>query len=145
VSKEWNTLGCVLNFPAVQDIETETNIQNKYADMGERKFKIVAFIISLFIVFFIKLCADYNNRRLDNNHKLGLGTPFRCYANGRGNGGKLDIDFRIQVNGKEFESTKMFLTSKMSVVDCEQYFIGRSFPVTYYPPNPSNSELLLLP
>ena len=70
---------------------------------------------------------------------------YRCDANGRGNGGGLNIDYFFILNNKKYKSTLAIKTSELSQYDCNNYFIGRTFPVVYEPGNPSNSILLIRP
>ncbi len=113
--------------------------------MKKRKKDLIYGI--LFVVAFISyityaLMARHN---LEKNHKLTIGIPYDCSSNGRGNAGRLNIEFTFKIDGKQYKSTTALLTSELSESDCRDYFIGKELPAVYLPSNPSNSLLLIRP
>lgn len=113
--------------------------------MNKRKMNLVLGI--LFIVFFLGyiMYALARRHNLEQNHRIGVAIPYDCSSNGRGNGGGLDIEFRVTIDKKEYRGTMALTTRELSEYDCRNYFIGRSFPVAYLPSNPSNAILLIRP
>jgi hypothetical protein len=113
--------------------------------MDKKKRDLIYF--SLFIIFVIGyvVYALVAKRNLEKDHKLTIATTYDCSANGRGNAGRLNIEYTFNLNGEQFKATATLLTSELSEEDCKNYFMGKEFPVVYLPSNPSNSILLIRP
>jgi hypothetical protein len=82
---------------------------------------------------------------LEKNHKFSVAYTYDCSSGGRGNGGGIYIDYIITLDGKKYKSSSRYLTDEISIDDCRNYFIFKTFPVAYSPSNPSNSQLLIRP
>jgi hypothetical protein len=106
----------------------------------------IFFSIGFLSLFALLIVVGIHRRNsLDNSHNLGVAIPYSYSANGRGNAGSLNIDYSYKLNDKEYKATLAITTFELSAYDCNNYFIGTSFPVVYSPSNPSNSILLIRP
>lgn len=55
------------------------------------------------------------------------------------------IDYKFIKKDKMYESSSLYGLGRLNVPMVRKYFIGKTFPIAYYPSDPSNSKILILP
>ncbi|UAY54276.1 hypothetical protein [Arachidicoccus terrestris] len=95
----------------------------------------------VFICIIIGLKSQCN---LTSKHLLGNAKIDACGVGGGRTSG-FWIDYTLEVNGEKFKNSSLYDIYKLTVPMVRKYFIGKTFPAAYYPSNPSNSHLLILP
>ena len=113
--------------------------------MNNKRIKII------FLIGLIGAClttiyfALRARKKLEQNHLITIGKIKSCNSAGRGSGGKLSLDYNITLNEKKYNSSTSYLTSEFTCRLARNYFVGKTFPAVYYPPDPSISTLMIVP
>ncbi|UAY54277.1 hypothetical protein [Arachidicoccus terrestris] len=101
-------------------------------------FLFITLLVSLMVNGLIRQC------NLNADHVLENAKIYKAGAEGGKNSG-FWIDYTFQTKGENFEGSSLYGINKLNVPMVRKYFIGKTFPVAYYPSDPSNSHLLILP
>lgn len=110
---------------------------------SKQKNKIGAIALMAFCVGLV-VWGLIDRKKLQENHVLGVGQVNWISSGGRGNGGRVYIDFIIQVNGKKYKGSSSYLDTDITPKGLG-LMRGKTFPCIYHPSNPSISTLLILP
>ncbi len=110
----------------------------------ERK-TIIALVFFATITIIVVIVARVNTYLLRKNHILTLGRVYNCRSGGRGNEGFIFVEYRFNVDNKEYCKSGQYLASSISYADCDQYIADRSFPIIYQENRPKNSTVLITP
>lgn len=87
-----------------------------------------------------------NKSNLQRNHQLTIGTIEDCEnGGGRGNAGRIYLSYTFSVDGKNYNAQSTYFSTEISYFDGVKFFVGKKFPVMYYPQNPSNASILITP
>jgi hypothetical protein len=113
--------------------------------MTNPKVKNILTIIFIMVLIGWIVYAFISRNKLEKNHNLSIATTYSCSNGGRGNAGRIFIEYRFTLDNRQYKGSTTLLTSELSFIDCKDHFIGKAFPVIYYPGNPSNSILLITP
>jgi len=103
---------------------------------------------SLLVVFLVVLIIRnfyHANLLLKNNQIVNGGYVSSCNYGGKGNAGRVFIDYFFFIKGKKLKGSTVFLTSEISFSDCQNYFVGKQFPVIYVPEKPTINLMLVSP
>lgn len=104
-------------------------------------------ILSYLFVAFVSICIIIGLKsqcNLTSKHLLGIAKIGACGVGGGRTSG-FWIDYTLEVNGERFENSSLYDIDELTIPMVRKYFIGKTFPAAYYPSNPSNSHLLILP
>ena len=99
------------------------------------------------LLMFCVVCSVWGiieRNKLRNNHLIGVARIYQYTSGGRGNAGGTWVDYMLSVNGKNYKGSSRFTTGEIHTENLIKFW-NKSFPAVYYPPNPSISDLLLLP
>ena len=110
--------------------------------MNENR-KSALFIILLLVGCVIFVAIGFWRRwKIEKSHKVDIAQIYNYTYGGRGNAGRLYVDFTMNIKGKEYKSSSGYLTTDFN---CNKHFLGKTFPVVYNPDNPSISSILIIP
>ena len=110
--------------------------------MTERK-KTRLFVVVFILLSTALVCWGYWRKlQIETKHEITVGRIYHYSYVGRGNGGGIWVDFKIEINRKEYNSSTRYLTDDFN---CNNDFIGKTFPAVYNPDHPSISSILIIP
>lgn len=112
----------------------------------EQKDNLIKILkVSLFLFIVIGSCIGLIRQcNLKDVHSLGSAEIYNC----KGGGGRTTgfwIEFTIEIDGKSYKGASLITSSDINIPMVRKYFMGKTFPAVYYPSNPSNSNILILP
>jgi len=98
----------------------------------KNKLHNLGIVIFIGTILFIGILAIRNRTVLSLNHKYTIGTVYNFEAEKGG----FRVEYKYMVSAKTFHATSI-------VNDKHEAIIGKRFYVSFYPPNPRNSEILI--
>jgi hypothetical protein len=124
----------------VRYIGGQTNMQKDQKNKLQKLLSIlfVLFILVLFIIGGLRQC------NLNNENSLGFTKIYDCGARGGRTAG-FWIDYTLEADGKHYKGSSLYTSPELSIPLVQKYLLGKIFPAVYYPSNPSNSNILILP
>ena len=87
----------------------------------------------------------YRKKQLDNNHAIDIAYIDDYSVGGIGNAGGLSINFKMLIKGKQYYSSTVYSTGKISPRDFEDHFMNKTFPCIYNIKDPTIELLLIFP
>jgi hypothetical protein len=110
--------------------------------MNERKkTRLFAIAFAICALAFIGW-GFWRKWQIVKSHKIGIGKIYRYTYGGRGHAGRFFVDFRTTIDGREYTGSSTYL---MEDFNCNDDFIGKTFPVVYSPEYHSISSMLIIP
>ncbi|MEO7045303.1 MAG: hypothetical protein ABI091_08315 [Ferruginibacter sp.] len=113
--------------------------------MSKRGLNIFIFIVFILICAWNIFNAVQERNSLKKLHLFGSARIESCSSGGRGSAGRLFVNYSILIKDKIYEGSSTYLTGSFSKTDCNNFFIGKTFPVIFSPNNPSNAKILIFP
>ena len=113
--------------------------------MNKRTGNVLAAILIFGFCIGLVAYGFWAKRKLENRHQLTVALTQKVTGGGLGNAGRLFLDYTLEVKGKLYKGSNVFLTNELNWNDAEQYFIKKTFPSVYNPDNPSISLMLITP
>lgn len=105
---------------------------------NKTKLFVVIFILTVGLIYW----GFWRKWQIENKNEITVGQVYHYSYAGRGNAGGFWVDFKITINGKEYHSSTRYLSEDFN---CNNDFIGKTFPVVYNPGHPSISSILIIP
>ena len=104
----------------------------------KKLFVAILIILSVGFVYW----GLWRKWQIEKRYKITVGQLYHYSFGGRGNAGGFWVDFKITIGGKQYNSSTRYLTDDFN---CNNDFIGKTFPVVYSPDHPSISSMLIIP
>ncbi|PQJ11719.1 hypothetical protein CJD36_007955 [Flavipsychrobacter stenotrophus] len=100
-------------------------------------FSLFLTVIVLGIIYFL-----YQRCQLLKNHKITIGKVIECRFLSK-SGGSISLVYEYQVDA--FNNIRSKTENLIPLNDCNEHFIGKTFPVIYNPENKSFASMLITP
>jgi len=112
----------------------------------EIKNKIASVFIICFIGFWIfQFKNTFSNReKRIKKHNISYGQTIECSHSSK-NGGVQYLDYCFVLNNKKYKNSVAFELKYLTRYQCNEFFTNKTFPVVYYPDDPSNNMMIISP